>query len=342
MRRASRSGFTLIELLVVIAIIAVLIALLLPAVQAARAAARRAACVNNLKQLGVAMHNYLGTVNTFPIGRQGINRPSGDPATWATRPGRTTGEHGPWGLLPGRAGVDVQRGQLVFFLQQRHKLDGHLELHRRLRMPGRPQRGERYRQHHGRPAARHVHGQLGQRNVQPGRNTTTPTPGTRSGREGRSRSSAPPSPRQGVRRRGDPDGTNNTLLMSEVIACVPGNNNGTVVQDHRGMIFNDDYNCTMFMAYTTPNSKIPDLVTGVLRVPLPEQPACTTMVGTKVATTANVANPTGSAGVQRVAEYHQAGSTPCSRRQRQFMKDSISLPVWRALSTTQGTRSSAA
>ncbi len=64
--RKTKRGFTLIELLVVIAIIAVLIALLLPAVQAAREAARRAQCVNNLKQLGLAVHNYVSTYNVFP------------------------------------------------------------------------------------------------------------------------------------------------------------------------------------------------------------------------------------------------------------------------------------
>jgi prepilin-type N-terminal cleavage/methylation domain-containing protein/prepilin-type processing-associated H-X9-DG protein len=62
----ARRGFTLIELLVVIAIIAVLIALLLPAVQAAREAARRAQCVNNLKQIGLALHNYQSSNNAFP------------------------------------------------------------------------------------------------------------------------------------------------------------------------------------------------------------------------------------------------------------------------------------
>jgi prepilin-type N-terminal cleavage/methylation domain-containing protein len=61
-------GFTLIELLVVIAIIAILIALLLPAVQQAREAARRSTCKNKLKQLGLALHNYHGTHNTFPPG----------------------------------------------------------------------------------------------------------------------------------------------------------------------------------------------------------------------------------------------------------------------------------
>jgi prepilin-type N-terminal cleavage/methylation domain-containing protein/prepilin-type processing-associated H-X9-DG protein len=331
MRRASRHGFTLIELLVVIAIIAVLIALLLPAVQSARAAARRASCVNNLKQLGVAMHNYNASIGTFPIGRQGINRPSGDPGYPGDSSGTNHRRTWTLGLLS-----QVEQGTMfnaINFSSSYNNLANSTVVSKFIAV-------------YACPADPNVQNDIDNLTLGLRQGTYMVNWGNATYSQDSFNNPYTSGPAGSVTFAGAPftldkaygietivDGTSNTLLMSEVIACVPGNNNGAVVQDHRGMVFNDDYNCSMFMAYTAPNSKVPDLVPGYCVYPFQNNPACT-----PPNTQANVANPTGSMPAFNAARsYHSGGvNTLLGDGSVKFTKDSIGLPIWRALATTRG------
>ncbi len=108
-RSGRRAGFTLVELLVVIAIIGVMVGLLLPAVQAVREAARRMSCQNNLKQLGLAVHNYENTYKRFPPGTR-----NGDPAN-------SGGANDPWTAGPHRKGSVLVK--ILPFLEQQPLYD---------------------------------------------------------------------------------------------------------------------------------------------------------------------------------------------------------------------------
>ncbi len=100
MTKCRKHGFTLVELLVVIAIIGILIALLLPAVQAAREAARRMGCTNNMKQIGLALHNYHSAHNMFPVGYGSHNNSTQNDWPWTARILPYLGEQTTYDMIP--------------------------------------------------------------------------------------------------------------------------------------------------------------------------------------------------------------------------------------------------
>ncbi|MBX6315625.1 MAG: DUF1559 domain-containing protein [Isosphaeraceae bacterium] len=318
MNSHSRHGFTLIELLVVIAIIGVLIALLLPAVQAARAAARRLQCVNNLKQLGLAMHNYHDQLGSFPIGRMGIRRPAGDPGYPGDPSGNNHRRTWAWLILPYLEQSGLYQA-VNFSLPYAHRAQSTalLTLVPCYVCPSDPGLGTKnaytYTFYLGNYMANWGNTHYDQDKAN--NPYTGPAPGGAIPFLG-----APFTLDRSFGVRDFTDGTSNTLLMSEVIIGKPKGTSSSDI-DHRGAVFNDDWNCSMFMAYTPPNSKIPDQVTSWCVYPFETNPPCI-----NASPAFNAARSFHSGGVNALMGD---GSV-------KFMKDSINLNTWRALSTLRG------
>jgi prepilin-type N-terminal cleavage/methylation domain-containing protein/prepilin-type processing-associated H-X9-DG protein len=322
-RRSRAAGFTLIELLVVIAIIAVLIALLLPAVQAAREAARRSQCVNNLKQLGLALQNYHDTQGGFPIGRTGLgfSYPGANSIGDANR--RT------WALsvlttLEQTTLFNAVNFAISFYQPQ--NTTAILTSVPSFHCPSDPQTnsietgGSSTARSMGNYLANWGNTHYGQ-NQNPNRDFSTwPNPFTNGPyKDTVNFGGAPFQSNISINLAQVLDGTSNTLLLGEVIA---GADNGSNY-DVRGDVWNDDVVCTMFMAYTAPNSQTPDYIYTYCQYPYALNPPClkNTTVYSFVA----------------ARSFHPGGvnAVKCDGSVA-FFKSSIALPTWRALSTTQG------
>ena len=324
--RRRRNGFTLIELLVVIAIIAVLIALLLPAVQSAREAARRAQCINNFKQMGLALHNYHDTQGTFPIGRMGIgysySPERGQRRTWffSVLPYVEQGSafnalNFSWQFYEAANTTVIRLPMSVFTCPSDQPS---------VQEPDTPYpRGKGnmaanwgntgfYQNENGRGGAGGDPYNIGPLRTQgtPNGNFFLPSPF-----RGNVTSSL----------RDFTDGTSNTLLVGEVIM---GFNAAGGIYDHRGDLFNDDYNCTMFHTYTTPNSQIPDQMGGDAQ----GRPWCA------FGRAPNVPPCTGGAVAWNASRSRHSGGVNMlfGDGSVKFIKNTVNLTAWRALGSMSG------
>jgi prepilin-type N-terminal cleavage/methylation domain-containing protein/prepilin-type processing-associated H-X9-DG protein len=302
-------GFTLIELLVVIAIIAVLIALLLPAVQAAREAARRAQCINNLKQLGLALHNYADVNQRFPMGAQGRLPTTGlYPSPSYRQPFVVT-------LLPyfeQTAAYQSYNFDKVLFEDAANNT-ARLTTLAVFNCPSDVARI--FAKLNGSVVQNYdVKGSYG---VNWGMNTmlnqgplnTAPT----------ATGYAPFYFSYGARLADLIDGSSNTLGMMELIQTVSPNGPNTAI-DRRGRMWNDDTACYQVTTRLAPNTKAPDY--GLCFNDLSNQAPCTS---------------DSSSGVDyylAARSKHPGGVNVlfCDGSVR-FIKNSIHVPTWQALST---------
>jgi prepilin-type N-terminal cleavage/methylation domain-containing protein/prepilin-type processing-associated H-X9-DG protein len=325
-----RRAFTLIELLVVIAIIAVLIALLLPAVQAAREAARRIQCTNNLKQLGLAMHNYHDTLGSFPIGRMGTNYTY--PATVTNNANRRTWALSAMAFIEQVNLYNAANFAVSFF--DPHNQTVRMTYVGAFHCPSDPNTNlieggspsgltgkERYKSNYMANWGNTHFTQADTPNGTGGKNWNFPDPFIGPLGDTVPFGGAPFAGNVARNISSITDGASNTLLMAEVIIGADAADGKTL--DIRGDFYNDDQNCAVFMAYTAPNSKTPDQL-GYCS-PGGLNPPCIKVPNTKTAT------------FNAARSYHRGGvNATLADGSVRYFKDTINLPVWRALSTTRG------
>jgi prepilin-type N-terminal cleavage/methylation domain-containing protein/prepilin-type processing-associated H-X9-DG protein len=305
MVRRNRSAFTLIELLVVIAIIAILIGLLVPAVQKVREAAARATCQNNLKQWGLAFHNYHDTKKAFPEANRNNPRrvwvvlvwPYVEQGTMYVRFDQTVHFYQPPNTYVNTTnGIYAQPAPLYYCPSDR---------------PGGLWKGDPYWRSRGNYV-------INWGNMTVPYNASDPTQSPTRGYAPFGYTDFTSGSRPRTTRLTDfSDGTSNTLLMSEVIMAANDTD-----YDIRGDFLNDDRPCTMFMTINLPNSGT-DVSPYCSATAYPQNPPCTTA---------------GSGFAQAAARSRHTGGVNAllGDGSVRFVSNSVDINTWHALGTMNG------